>query len=81
MSQFVIIYDRLSGKSEIRAFDGPGAVDEALEARFQAELIAGPSQEIATLAAASEEELRATHSRYFLSESDMFGDFGRLLAS
>lgn len=81
MSQFMIVYDRESGKAVVREFSGDDAVNQALQARFDAERTAGPNVEIATLTAASEDELRATHSRYFRSASDMFGDFEKLLAS
>ncbi len=81
MSQFMIVYNRVSGDAVIREFAGADAVENALEARFEAERTAGPDVEIATLSAASADELRVTHARYFRSGTDMFDDFERLLAS
>jgi hypothetical protein len=81
MVQFVVAYDRASGDADVQEFEGVDAAERALEARFEAERSAGPSVEIATLTARSRAELEITHSRYFRSASDIFGDFDRLLAS
>lgn len=81
MSQYVVVYDRVTGLADVREFAGDDAEERALRARFDAESGAGPDVEIATLTASSEEELRATHSRYFRTAPEMFGDFERLLAS
>jgi NAD-specific glutamate dehydrogenase len=81
MSQYLVIYDRSTGHSEVQEYSGQDGVERALAARFAAEQSAGPNVEIATLTASNEAELRVTHSRYFRSASEMFGDFERLLAS
>lgn len=66
MSHFLIVYDRASGHL-IRqdAFSDDGA---ALQARFVAEREFQDRRdvEIVALSAASEEDLRRTHARYFL---------------
>ncbi|MES2169431.1 MAG: hypothetical protein V4479_01730 [Actinomycetota bacterium] len=81
MSQFVVIYDRVLGVSTIQQFDGEDAAERALEARFSAESGAGPNVEIASLTAANLNDLKVTHSRYFRSAEEVFGDFEKLLAS
>jgi hypothetical protein len=69
--QFVVIYDRLTGEASVEAFSGPDAVDLAMQRRFQAELTASSHQEVASLSAESEDDLRATHSRYFSTSEEM----------
>ncbi len=81
MSQFVVIYDRVLGVATVHEFDGEDAAERALEARFAAERAAGPNQEIASLTAANLDDLKVTHSRYFRSAEEVFGDFEKLLAS
>jgi hypothetical protein len=65
---FLIKYDRKSGKLvDLREFSDSQAED-ASEARLAAEMREGPSNatiEIVTLQAASVDDLRLTHSRYF----------------
>jgi hypothetical protein len=79
--QFVVVYDRVSGKSLVRQFDGPSAEHDALAARFEAEFEADRNTEIASLAAASLDELKVTHSRYFRTSSEIVDDFRKLIAS
>lgn len=77
--QFLVIYNRATGKSEVRAFQGDS--DGLMNARFDAERSAGPDVEVATLNADSVDELKATHSRYFSGADAMFSDLERLIAS
>ncbi|MBL7256071.1 hypothetical protein [Paractinoplanes lichenicola] len=66
MKHYLLIFDRLHGEllEEREFLDG----DEALEARFAAEREGRPSHvEIVVLSADSREDIRRTHSRYFMS--------------
>ena len=66
MAHFLLVYDRASGELvRQHAYDDDTA---ALRARFEAEREFGeqPNIEIVALSAASEEDLRRTHARYFL---------------
>lgn len=82
MTQFLVIYDRISGHADVRAFSGEGSDDEVMQARFEAERTnTNGDVEIVSLAADDLDELKATHSRYFRGATDVVGDFERLLAS
>lgn len=81
MSHFVVIYDRATGKAQIRSFEGANASMDALEERFVAEGNAGPDEEVTTLTADSIEDLQATHARYFRNAGEMVDDLEKLLAS
>ncbi len=76
MSHFLLIYDRSSGTLVRQT--GFGTSAEAIRARFEAELEyrGCPEMEIVALSAESEEALRRTHGRYFMSLSELAGRFG-----
>lgn len=65
MSQFVVVYNRITGAANISEFTGATANERALEARFAAERTASPVEEVAVLSAPSRAALARTHSRYF----------------
>jgi hypothetical protein len=71
---YLIRYDRASGSLvEIREFKDSD-IEEAAEARLAAEMGAGAensTMEIVTLQAASEQDLRLTHSRYFRNAKEL----------
>lgn len=71
MCHFLLVYDRAAGKLLRLERYGSGAA--AMEARFVAENeFHGDSNiEVVALAAASEDDLRRTHGRYFMSLSDL----------
>lgn len=78
MSHFVIVYDRKSGHSEVQEF---GDADAADRARFDAEgEVRSADVEVVTLVADGVDELRATHSRYFMRGGDIVDTFDRLIA-
>jgi hypothetical protein len=68
---FLLVYDRSAGK--LLRLDRYAASSEAIEARFvaEAEFNGDPNIEIVALAAASENDLRRTHGRYFLGLSEL----------
>lgn len=80
MSQFVVVYDRATGKSRIREFSGESARADALEARFLAERLAQSTEEVAVLSAPSREALKVTHSRYFHGVRGALDDLREALA-
>lgn len=80
MTHFVVVYDRVTGVARITPFEGEGASEAAVSARLEAEAHARPDEEVTTLTAASEVDLRATHARYFQGPSEMFDDLERLIA-
>lgn len=65
MSQFVVVYNRLTGSARIEEFTGASASERALDARFNAERTASSVEEVAVLSAPSRAALKRTHSRYF----------------
>jgi hypothetical protein len=71
---FLIDYERGTGKLvSIRRFDSAGAV-EAADARLELELDLnrrGINREVVLLEAASENDVRKTHRRYFESVSEL----------
>lgn len=70
MNYFLVIYDRATGKVELREFGVRR--EDALRARFQAEQGGvGAETEVVVLSAASREDLERTHSRYFHSVAEM----------
>lgn len=81
MTQFMVIYDRATGRASITSFDGDDAAEQAMRARMLAEVTAGPTEEVTTLTAASVSELRANHARYFQGASEMLDDLQHLAAS
>ncbi|MFE4469688.1 hypothetical protein ACFRFH_12815 [Leifsonia sp. NPDC056824] len=80
MTQFLIVFNRLTQEASIREF---ASDDQELivSERIAAELAADSNTEVAILAGASRADLERTHARYFKSRSQMMDDFGRLLAS
>ena len=71
MSHFLLVYDRDAGRL-VRKQRYESSAD-AMRARFAAESeFAGrPEIEIVALGAESEEDLRVTHGRYFLSLTEL----------
>ena len=68
MSSFVVIYDRRTGKSEVRSHSGPQAHREAFRERLALEAQNhNPDVEIVSLISDSLETIKRTHSRYFLT--------------
>lgn len=76
MAHFLLVYDRATGQLVRQATFGDGS--SALTARFEAEAeFAGrPEIEIVALSAASEEDLRRTHARYYLSLDELAARIG-----
>jgi hypothetical protein len=71
MSHYLLVYDRTAGRLlRKQEFETSGA---AMSARFAAEdEFSGRSEiEIVDLSAASDEELRRTHGRYFLTLDEL----------
>lgn len=71
MPNYLIIFHRRTGElADLREFD---ELLEAMQARFAAEreYRQEPDVEVVVLTARSEQELCATHSRYFQSERDL----------
>lgn len=69
MTAFVIVYDRRRLHAEITEFDGPDAVSQASRARSHLESAnEDRNVEVVSLFADSLDDLRQTHSRYFLNE-------------
>ena len=71
MSHFLLVYDRTAGTLVRQQEYGTSAA--AMQARFAAEDEFSGRQEIevVSLSAASEEELRRTHGRYFLTLDEL----------
>ena len=71
MCHFLLVYDRGAGK--LLRLQRYAAGSDALEARFLAEreFNGDANIEIVALAAASEDDLRRTHGRYFLGLSEL----------
>lgn len=76
MSHFLLIYDRTAGLL-LRHEEYDSSLD-AMRARFKAEIEFEdrPEVEVAALDAASEEELRRTHGRYFLTLAQLADRLG-----
>ena len=71
MAHFLLIYDRAEGQLlREEQFDTEA---EALAARFDAETEYGlqPDVEVLAISAASEEALRRSHGRYFLTSEEL----------
>ncbi len=73
MTHFLLVYDRAAGQLVRNEIFAHGS--EAMQARFRAESeFAGRREiEIVAVDAESEEELRRTHGRYFLSLTELAG--------
>jgi len=79
MSHFLLRYDRRRGVLEsLERFTDPA---EATSRRFEMELVylAQPSIEVVVLSAASEDDLRRTHSRFFRSLQQLTDQLGNQL--
>lgn len=76
MSHFLLIYDRAAGRL-LRQEEYESSL-EAMRARFKAEIEFDdrPEIEVAALDAGSEDELRRTHGRYFLTLSELADRLG-----
>lgn len=80
MTQFLVVYNRVTQAATITEFDRKDRAG-ILQARLAAESVAGPSTEVAILAASSRAELARTHARYFKPRSEIAEELGKLLAS
>jgi hypothetical protein len=71
MAHFLLIYDRAAGK--LLRQERFATEAEALHARFAAEAEVGvqPDIEVLAISAESEEELRRSHGRYFLTSEEL----------
>jgi hypothetical protein len=71
MAHYLLIYDRAAGALLLQRPYETSA--EALAARFEAEAEYGvqPNIEILAISAASEDELKKSHGRYFLSSEEL----------
>ncbi|HST42448.1 MAG TPA: hypothetical protein VLK58_23210 [Conexibacter sp.] len=76
MSHFLLVYDRTVGQL-MRQQEFATSVD-AMQARFsaEAEFRGHPEIEIVALSAASEEDLKRTHGRYFFTLAELADRFG-----
>jgi hypothetical protein len=76
VAHFLLIYDRNAGR--LLRQEQYGSSADAMTARFAAEReFAGQDQvEVVALTAESEESLRRTHGRYFLSLSELADRMG-----
>jgi hypothetical protein len=72
MENFLIIYNRRTGESDVREF-AAGRGREAIRARFEQERIhrGDADIEVVVLSSSSREELLKTHSRYFRSAEEI----------
>jgi hypothetical protein len=72
MENFLIIYNRRTGESDVREFPA-GCGREAVSARFVQERIhrGDPDIEVVVLSTSSRAELLKTHSRYFRSAEEI----------
>ena len=75
MKYFLIVYSRRAGVTDIRQVFDADDRSAALRCRMQLEAELGQDDdlEVVVLGAASEDELRQTHARYFISTSDLIG--------
>jgi len=64
MKSFLIIYNRLSGKVDVREFFDPSL---AIAARLDYEAHCSVDEEVVVLGSDSLESVKRTHSRYFQS--------------
>ena len=81
VNHYLLTFDRLSGHLDIRSFEGADSGHVALKARFEAEKEStDPNVEIVVIQAASVDNIRRTHSRYFMSLGELVEDFESSLA-
>ena len=69
MTYFLLEYNRLSERAEVTAYADAADALKVLSAREGAK---APEVEVVLLMADSVEQLKRTHSRYFLSAQQMF---------
>lgn len=76
MSHFLVVYDRTAG--ELVSLDQFESASSAMQARFRAEAEhrGRKDVEVVALTAASEEDLRRTHGRYFLGLDELASRIG-----
>ncbi len=72
MENFLVIYNRRTGKSSVQEFPA-GSGRQAVRERFAQERLhrGDPDVEIVVLSSSSREELMQTHSRYFRSAEEI----------
>lgn len=69
MTAFVVVYDRKRLSAKITTFLGEGAIEQASKTRSSLESAnQDRNVEIVTLFADSLDDLRQTHSRYFINQ-------------
>jgi len=73
VSHFVVVYDRAT--SQLLRLEEHESANSAMQARFRAEAeMRGRSEvEVVALTAASEDDLKRTHGRYFLGLDELAG--------
>ena len=71
MKDFVLIYNRISGALRLSEFDDPA---EAVRVRLEREkeFRDDPNTEVVLITAESLDDIKKTHSRYFLGVADNF---------
>lgn len=71
MSHFLVVYDRTAG--ELIRLDRFDSASSAMQARFraEAEMRGRKDVEVVALTAASEDDLKRTHGRYFLGLDEL----------
>lgn len=76
MPNFLLVFNRRTGERPV--FREYALSGDAIHARFEMEheYRAQPDVEVVVLTARSEEEIRATHRRYFESAQDMAASAG-----
>ena len=68
MKYFLMEFDRATGERELKVFDDEVVAMDALRDR---EAARKPSVEVVLFFAKSEDQLRRTHSRFFMSEKEI----------
>lgn len=77
MENFLVVYNRRTGESDVREFPA-GRGREAIRERFVQERLYrdDPDVEVVVLSSSSREELLKTHSRYFRSAEEILEHTG-----
>jgi hypothetical protein len=72
MENYLIVYNRRTGHSDVREFPA-GSGREAVKERFTQERLhrSDPDIEVVVLSSGSRDELLQTHSRYFRSAEEI----------
>jgi hypothetical protein len=73
VSHFLVVYDRAEG--ELLRLERHDSASTAMQARFraEAEMRGRKEVEVVALTAASEDDLKRTHGRYFLGLDELAG--------